>query len=336
MSRWKMLSLATATAMIAFAFSSEDAQALEKVKMSIAATQANYITYYAAIEKGYFKEEGFEVEIVHAGGGVATPAQISGDIEFNTSGSSALSAILKGAPLKLVYFPWERPTYQIWSTTPEIKTLADLKGKSIGIQTRGDTFEVGVRVSLMKNGLDPNSVGYTPLGFGAGRMAAISSGSLPAVVVTRVDIEQLRAMDKMPKGNLLYDMYETIRMPYTGVAVADANLKKDRERIKRFVRACIKGHYYAATHREESIEMVAKYNPKVDRKALGIEFDEVIASRTADGTVSEELQRLETDIRAQLINVPKDKIRPLAEIFDFSMAHEVNRELKTAGWKPAR
>jgi len=74
MSRWKMLSLATATAMIAFAFSSEDAQALEKVKMSIAATQANYITYYAAIEKGYFKEEGFEVEIVHAGGAVICAA----------------------------------------------------------------------------------------------------------------------------------------------------------------------------------------------------------------------------------------------------------------------
>jgi NitT/TauT family transport system substrate-binding protein len=336
MSRWRVLLFATATAVLAYAPLGASAQKVEKVKLSIAATQANYITYFAAIEKKYLLEEGFEIEIVQAGGGVATPAQISGDIEFNTSGASAVSAILKGAPLKVLYFPWERLPYQLWSTTPEIKTLADLKGKSVGIQTRGDTFEVGLRVLLMKNGLDPNSIGYTPLGFGAGRAAAIGSGSLPAAVLTRVDIEQFRLAGTMPKGNLIYDMFETIRMPYTGLSVTDASLKKDRERLKRFVRACLKGHYYAAAFREESLAMLVKYNPKTDRQALALEYDDVIRSRTMDGTVAEELQRNEIDIRAELINVPKDKIRPLSEIFDFSMANEVNRELKAAGWQPQR
>src|SRR5262245_18992020 len=95
--------------------------AAEKVKMSTAATTSNYAPYFVAIEKGYLLEEGFEVEIIKAGGCTATPAQISGEVEFNTSGATALSAILKGAPLKLVYFPWERPTYQVWSTQSDIK-----------------------------------------------------------------------------------------------------------------------------------------------------------------------------------------------------------------------
>ena len=77
--------------------------AADKVKMSIAATSANYAPYFVALEKGYLTEEGFDVEIVKAGGGTATPAQLSGEIEFNTSGATALSAILKGAPLKLVF-----------------------------------------------------------------------------------------------------------------------------------------------------------------------------------------------------------------------------------------
>ena len=155
-------------------------------------------------------------------------------------------------------------------------------------------------------------------------------------MLTRVDIEQFRISGSLPKGNLIYDMFDAIRMPYTGLSITDASLKKDRERIKRFVRACLKGHYYAAAFREESLDMLVKYNPKNDRQALGLEYDDVIRSRTEDGIVAEELQRYEIDIRAELINVPKDKIRPLAEIFDFSLATEVNRELKAAGWQPQR
>lgn len=309
--------------------------AAEKVKMSIAATTSNYATYFAALEKGYFLEEGFEVEIVKAGGGTATPAQISGEIEFNTSGATALSAILKGAALKLVYFPWERPTYQVWSTQPDIKTLADLKGKSVGIQTRGDTFEIAMRLLLMKRGIDPNSVGYTPLGFGAGRFAVITSGSLPAAMLTRVDLEQMRDMGTPMRGSLLADTFEEIRMPYTGMSVLDSALKRDRERIKRFVRACVKGHYYAVAHKQATLEIISKHNPGVPLRAIDVEYEEVVvSSRTEYGVVSVELQRQEAELRATMIGVAKDKIRPLGEIYDFSMAEEVNRELKTAGWKP--
>jgi ABC-type nitrate/sulfonate/bicarbonate transport system substrate-binding protein len=328
--------LAVGAVAIAFAAGFSPAVAAEKVKMSIAATSSNYATYFAALEKGYFLEEGFEVEIVQAGGGTATPAQISGEIEFNTSGATALSAILKGAPLKLVYFPWERPTYQVWSTQPEIKTLADLKGKSVGIQTRGDTFEIAMRVLLMKKGIDPNAVGYTPLGFGSGRFAAITAGSLPAALLTRADIEQMKELGTPMKGHLLADTFDEVRMPYTGLSVLDSALKRDRERIMRFVRACVKGHIFAATHKEPTLKILAKHNPRLSPRVLDVEYEEVVvASRTEYGVVSVELQRQETDLRATLIGVAKDKIRPLAEIYDFSLAEEANRALKAAGWKPA-
>jgi NitT/TauT family transport system substrate-binding protein len=337
MSRLYALAVGAVAAATACVFAPSSGVAAEKVKMSIAATTSNYATYYAALEKGYFLEEGFDVEIVKAGGGTATPAQISGEIEFNTSGATALSAILRGAPLKLVYFPWERPTYQVWSTQPDIKTLADLKGKSVGIQTRGDTFEIALRLLLMKRGIDPNSVGYTPLGFGAGRFAAITSGSLPAAMLTRLDLEQLRDMGTPMKGSLLADAYDEIKMPYTGLSVPDSSLKRDRERIKRFVRACLKGHYYAAANKNETLQILAKHNPNVPMRAMDVEYDEVVgASRSENGIVSIELQRQEAELRASMIGVAKDKVRPLGEIYDFSMAEEVNRELKAAGWKPTR
>ena len=325
---------AIAAAVVAVSVSAAAGHAAEKIKVTMAATSMNYAPYYAAIERGYFKEEGFEVEIIKAGGGTATPALMSGSVDFSTSGASALSAILRGAKLRLVFFPWDRPTYQLWSTTPEITSLDQLKGKAIGIQTRGDTFEIATRLILIARGMDPNSVSYTPLGYGSGRMAAITAGSLPAVVLSRVDIEDLRSRGGLANGRMIVNMYGEVRMPYTGIAVSAKAIEKDRDRVKRLVRASIKGLAYSAAYKDKMIEYVSKYNPKAPRRALELDYDEVLASKTDDGTVEAKFQRQEADLRAEVISLAKDKIPPLDRIFDFSMADEVNRELAAAGWKP--
>ena len=57
---------------------------------------------------------------------------------------------------------------------------------------------------------------------------------------------------------------------------------------------------------------------------------------TTDGTVPDKLLRREAEIWASLIGVLKNKIRPLREMFDLNIMHEINRELKAAGWKPSR
>jgi ABC-type nitrate/sulfonate/bicarbonate transport system substrate-binding protein len=82
-----------------------------------------------AMEKGYLREEGLNVEIVRAGGGVATPALMSGQLHFSTSAGAALSAAIRGGPLKIVYTHLSKPT-QVVSNKPEIKTVKDRSAKS--------------------------------------------------------------------------------------------------------------------------------------------------------------------------------------------------------------
>jgi len=84
---------------------------------------SSYIFFFSAIAKGYYKEEGLDLDVVEAAGGVATPALVSGDVQFSTSGSSAISAIMKGAKLKVLAVGEDRPSWQIWTTKPEMKTL---------------------------------------------------------------------------------------------------------------------------------------------------------------------------------------------------------------------
>jgi NitT/TauT family transport system substrate-binding protein len=304
--------------------------------MSIAANAMNYATYFIPIEKGYFKEEGFDVEIVQAGGGVATPAQISGEIDFNTSASSALSAMLRGAPLKIVYFPWDKTIYQIWSVDPAIKSLADLKGKSVGIQTRGDTFELGVRIALKNEGIDPGAASYTPLGFGNARRAALAAKSLPVVVIAPEDVEWLKSSNQLGDARMIYDMYPKIGMPLAGTSVRTADLEKDRNRVKRFLRAVDKGMIYASTFPEETVQIVAKFAKRSDPASIRATYKDTMVTKTEDGSISTELQRQETDLRAELIKVDKSKIPALDKLYDFSVASDAWKELTAEGWKPTK
>ena len=311
------------------------ADALDKVKMTIAAVSTNYAPYLNAIEQGYFKDEGIDVEIVKAGGGVATPGLISGRIEFSTSAASALSAMLKGAPLKVIFTEADRPTYQLWTTSDQYKTLQSLKHKQVGIQTRGDTFEIWMRLVLRAHGMSGDDVGYTPLGYGAsGRVAAVKTGSLPAVVLSSLDADQLKQEHLLDKGHMLEDaMKSDIRMPYNGVATSDALIKKNPGLVLRFMRATMKGLRFMTAYRDKSVDNIMKYN-KQGRHAIEVDYDDVTRTLTKDGAVPDSVLKGEVDTRAELVKLPKDKIPPLDTLFDYSFVKKAASELDAKGWKP--
>src|SRR6185437_3358611 len=91
------------------AAASEFALAEDKVRFSVAAVTGSYMDEFVAIEKGYHRDEGLSVEMIRAGGGVATQALIAGDLHFSTSAGSALGAMLRGAEIKVVYTNIDHP-----------------------------------------------------------------------------------------------------------------------------------------------------------------------------------------------------------------------------------
>jgi NitT/TauT family transport system substrate-binding protein len=318
-----------------FTHPAKPAYALETVKVSLASVSMNYAPYLTAIDKGYFREEGLEIEMVKAPGASATAALLSGDVPFSTSGATAMSAAMKGAAVKLVFFPWDRPAFQVWATQPDLKTLEDLKGKMVGIKSRGDAFEIALRMVLMNHNIDPASIGYTALGQGNGRFATIMSGSLPAAIISRVDVEKLSEMGILDKGHMIYDMYDAVRMPLTSLAVGDITIQRDRDRVKRFVRASLKGFVYSKTFKEQTIDIVAKYSDAGrSRDVVASDYDDVIASKSEDGTVPLSAMQTEIAVRGQIMEIPTNKLPAVEKIFDLSMAQEVNKELAARGWEP--
>ena len=306
-----------------------------KVKMSVTSPAATSSPYYIAIDKGYFAAEGLDVSIVAAGGGVAIPAMISGSVDFSMSAAVSISAIMRGAALRVIFTMADRPPYQLWATQPEIKTLADLKGKQVGIISRGDTFEIAMRIALRDAGLPQDFVGYTALGPGTTpRQAAVASGSLPGVILSTGDAAPFKGTPVLAHAHVLVDMEKSIRMPYTGVATSERMLTSNPELVKHFLRAVMKGVLYMRAYKEQTVDIVLKADPTAKRVAIAADWDDLMPTLTSDGTAPEALIRKDLEIRAALIDMPESKIPPVNRFYDYGPLRAVQAELRASGWKP--
>jgi NitT/TauT family transport system substrate-binding protein len=324
------------TLLIACAMAPVTVHAIDRVKVTMAASSCYYAPYFVAIQKGYYAGEGIEVEIVKTGGGTATPALISGQVQFSTSSSSALSAILRGAPVKIVMTLLDRPMYQLWSTKPEIQSLEDLKGMAVGVNSRGDTMEIAVRLVLEARGMDPNSVMYTPLGYGPARRASIATGSLPAAVIVLGDVQALKESGALKKGHLLSDIYNDVSMGYGGIATNDELLQDDPGLVNRFLKATLMGMAYTRQFEEETLDIVALYDQGATRTKLVADCAGLADSLTEGGAVTRRVQEQEVEVRAELMDVPKQTLPTLEDMFDYSLVTAAHTELKKSGWKPER
>ena len=308
-------------------------QTLQKIKFTIPSYETADAAYLIAIQKGYFAAEGLDPELVFAGGGTATPALISGSIDGSASSASALSAILKGAALRIVLVFEDSPYYEIWGQ-PDIKTLADFKGKSIGVATRGDTFEIATRLALQQAGIPPDSVGYTPIGSGIGAGAAFESGALAGATISTSESANSLAKGQLKRGHVVAALLGKVHMPWNGFVVTEKLLYGNPVLARKIVRAIVKGSRYLQAYKAQTIAIMAKYDPAEALPQQSVDYDEFLRGRTSDLTVKPEFAQADLELRAGLLQIPKDQLPPLDKVYDFSLVRSVNAELDKSRWKP--
>lgn len=165
------------------------AQALEKKKVTIAVGGKNLLYYLpltVAEQKGFFKDEGLDVEIVDfAGGARALQAVVGGSADV-VSGAFEhnINMQAKGQPMRAFVLQGRAPQIVLavsTKTMPNYKTVADLKGKKIGVTAPGSSTNIMSNFVLAKNGLKPADVSYVGVGASQGAVAALRSGQIDAI-----------------------------------------------------------------------------------------------------------------------------------------------------------
>ena len=178
--------LTTAAALVAPA---ARAQALEKPQLTLAVGGKNLLYYLPltiAEQLGYFKAEGLDVKIVDfAGGSQALRALVGGSADV-VSGAfeHTVNMQAKGQKLRAIVLMGRAPQIVLGinpKTMPNFKTVADLKGKKIGVTAPGSSTNVMANFVLAKAGLKPSDVSIIGVGAGAGAVAAMRSGQIDAM-----------------------------------------------------------------------------------------------------------------------------------------------------------
>ena len=114
---------------------------LEDLRVSFASFGVIYYPHFIAKELGYYRDEGFDIEVIAMPGGLATQALVAGDLQFSTSSGSSLNASLRGIKLKVVYVNLDRPLYKL------ISWRDDIRGVVSAAQAHLDHRDVDCRVA---------------------------------------------------------------------------------------------------------------------------------------------------------------------------------------------
>src|SRR4029453_19647283 len=109
---------------------------LKKVRFSVAAPSIAEMPFRIAQTKGFYRDEGLDVEVIFIRGAVGMQALLGGSVVFSSASGSHIAAAVRGIPVKLVFIASAKPQFDMVAQK-EIRSIAELKGKFIGISSRG-------------------------------------------------------------------------------------------------------------------------------------------------------------------------------------------------------
>ena len=237
------------------------------VPSTISSAVANFVF---AKELGYFDQENLDVELVPlSGSGVIIPQLLGGKI--HAAGASLEPLVIARQPekqnftLKFVYNYLRNSVWEfVVLKDSAVKSLADLKGSSIGVVSLGSGNLYTTRAILSAVGVDWKAVNLQPVGFGGQAFQALKTNQIQALnlwesmhAALEVSGTPIRRLD-LPK--------EFQGMSSHGFEVTDKLLKENPQLIARFGRAVSKGSIACDAAHENCLRAFWKHYPELKPK----------------------------------------------------------------------
>jgi ABC-type nitrate/sulfonate/bicarbonate transport system substrate-binding protein len=305
-----------------------DTQA-EAFKVAMPSTTQAVLPFTIARDKGYYRAEGLDVELILMSAPTASRALLSGDVAVATVGGAGLPPLLRGSPMKFLFTTYNRAMFWLYAK-PEIRDVKALKGKRVGVSGIGSGPDSLLREMLRQNGLDANrdvtilSLGVMPTIYAGLQNGIVDGAMLSPPVTFKAEEAGFRELVSFPKQDLVELQ--------GAILVRDALLQGDPAQVERFLRASYKGFLYLKENRSGSIPIIARYLQVSDSQAVKA-YDQVVRpALTQDGTLSQEMQA--KAVEHVLKRLDLKEAPPMTKIFDFGLTRKVMSELQAKNWKP--
>jgi NitT/TauT family transport system substrate-binding protein len=262
------------------------AQAPEKKHVIIAVGGKNlfyYLPLTVAERKGYFKDEGLDVEIPDfAGGAKALQALVGGSADM-VSGAyeHTINMLAKKQPIKAVVLQAKFSSMALAMSkerAAKYRGAKDLKGWKIGVTAPGSSTNMYINNLLVKDGLKPSDVSIVGVGTSAGAFAALDKGEIDGLVNLDPVLTQLESTGKFvtvsdtrtEKG--MKDVYGGDYMASV-IYVTDEYIKKNPNTVQAVVNAMVRADKWIAKATPQEIVdlMPAEFkagNPSLYKEGL--------------------------------------------------------------------
>ena len=249
----------------------------ENLKIGYGAFSLGYALIWITKEGRLFDKNGLDVDVLYLESNLVRTALISGDVPIGAMSGAAMAAPkLQGADLVVVLGFQNFLPFRL-VVRPEIKSVADLKGKRVGVAGFGLLAERAARLVVAKLGLNPDKdVTLLQTGGESTRLAALVNGSIDATVLNppihkRAVEAGMRVMANMAEMGI----------PFQNSALVTSQrfIAKNQEVMRRLVKSFVEGIHLIRTNPEVTKRAIAKYMRMKDQKELD-EAYEILDSLT--------------------------------------------------------
>jgi len=312
-------------AILFFAPASAPAQtALKKVRMGSSSTNVSFLALYTALHRGFFKEEGIDLEIVYMPANLASTAVLNGDLDYNGAVTGTIGAAVRGQPMKVLLFTVSKPLLFLVSRK-EIKEIKQLRGKKIAGSSPGGSATLIADRVLRHYGLEPGrDVSLLPMGGSAASRYAVLETNVVDASFLSVP-ENIIAAEK--GYNELVFAGDVVEFPQNGFGTSDKKIRENPDEIYRMVRATLRGLQFVwdKDNREAVTNILMKQWKVNDRKMAAEMSRQVGRVLTKDAYVTPESVRVLIDLARESAKVTRPV--SVSEVVDYSFVDKARREL---------
>lgn len=294
----------------------------DKIVFSIPSRSIAAIDLYVAKERGFFRDEGLDVDIVQIRGNVAVAAALSGQVQATNGIGTVIRALERSdIPLKVLTVSLKRNLFWLVARK-EITSIAQLRGKTLGTTTFGGSQHTAATRLIRKGGIDPDKDLTVVVGGDVpAQLQSLLSGVIDAAALSPPTV--ILARDKFGLS-ILGSAMDDLSNLQNGTAVTEKYLSENRELLRRILRARAKANRYFWENERGTSEVLAKYQ-NVDFAVARESYRLAKPAFTADGVPSQ--KEIEEFLKADAELLKLKEPVAAAKIFDFSLQREVNQEL---------
>ena len=300
------------------------AYSADRIKIGYPDASGTFLSLPLGQQAGFFKKDGIQADLIRIRSTVALTALVSGELDYHSVLGPAVAAAIRGIPIKIVACYTPRVATAIIAL-PEFKTVQDLRGKTIGINSLGGGLEGQMRLMLKHFGLDAEKdVKLLATGGMESRLTAMKQG----FTVATLGSPPIEFVGKKLGFEVLARARELFSYPSSGLIVNAKRIKERPDEIKRMIKAGIETNRYISQNREETLRAMMEWM-KIDRELAAATYDGVVKTYGDDLSLPEDGLRLLIDEAKKNAKLNRDI--SIDQVADLSILKEAQREMGIQG-----